>query len=335
VWVSESSAAKVFPTARREEFVVGAGGKIACLACSDQVLDRGQFAPASGVTVDHCGGCGGLWLDAFEARALESALALGALGTKKATVSPRPRPAAPAAAAAPPTLLPGSVLNTAYDDSSFWPNVPRAIAMPFTFGRLFLLLFPSAALVLGEFLGCLGLPLLFVGVGLYLFVCLRALVHGANGTRQILGTDDYDGLWSSILMPLVQISLALGISLVGSIVVFTAFPEQRGALFFAVVAWSVLSTPVVLMVVALSDGIFPVLNPLRWWGVLRARPGQFIAVALLFNALHLVGGVAQVLLEFVPVAGGALGVWLGMAVSVAACHLLGVWVFCNRDRLYN
>ena len=63
--------------------------------------------------------------------------------------------------------------------------------------------------------------------------------------------------------------------------------------------------------------------------------GQFIAVSLLFNTLHLVGGVAQELLELVPVAGGALGVWLGMAVSVAACHLLSVWVFCNRDRLYN
>lgn len=330
IWVMKSSLPKVFPDIALESLQKREKAFLTCPMCSE-AMSQGHFDNAPGVTVDACLSCEGLWLDAFEANRLESSAVLKR-PTRKAAHGSRRSPRArfrgrkKKDTGSDPKPRRFDVGEESYDEHSFWRNVPRALAMPLSPMRLILLGVASVIFLFMDGLGCFMPFLALLSLGMYLFMCLKALRHGANGVRKIFDLDDYQGL-TSILWPLLQMFGAVFI-IAGPAV----FMAESGGLFLVALAWVAISSPIALILVALSDGFFSVINPLRWIAVLKARPGQFLLVALVFNGLNSLASGVQAFMAELP-AGPFLGAWTGMVVSVGACHMLGVWVYCNHSRL--
>ena len=303
-------------------------GYLDCPSCGSVTMERVHYPEAPTLIIDHCGQCEGLWMDGERAGLLAATLAgeppperlHDRLGIKEAA-------------------------HSAAYNKDFWSNVPLALTMPLKPTHLAML--GSAAVL--EFL-CLtvtrlssNIPLIgpgiggFIGTAIVFFFLLQALKMGANGRRQLLDLNDFKNFTLSVIVPLLRFTTALAIVFAPVLVVVGLMGDAEatssaGAIAVGFVVMALL--PVIVTILALTDGFLEMVNPFLAVKLVKANPTQFLAAAGIFEGiLALSAGAMMLLTALLGGFGELLGLFVQLILSVAAFQIMGLYAHSNWEKL--
>ena len=206
------------------------------------------------------------------------------------------------------------------------PVAPVHRSDPIGSGPLELLLYPLrlkglaifAILLVGLFLPLISWVLFLLLAG-YL---IRILVTSAEGGKHLPDLPEFQDVWDGVALPLLLIGFNLAVAL-SPLILYSRHAgwDLADPLVWLLCGWAVCVFPIVTMVTTVTRSIFPALNPVNLFRIVKAIPQTYWFVVLYLGLLAIAVGFLRPFLAEGPLPIFRLGV--DLYVLFVTAHLLG------------
>jgi hypothetical protein len=249
--------------------------------------------------------------------------------------------AAPIAAGRTAAEAIAAIQPVAYEERSFYRQIPGTFAYPFNKSGSIMLIIGSILFVVLEFLGGFSFYLKIVGIG-YLFAFMQKIIsHSAQGEDELPPWPELTDFISDIILPCLMLAGVFVVSLAPGLLLLFFGRENPMLAVMAIPALIVgaLYFPMALLAVAVSDN-FLALSPHI---VLPSMIKVFVPYAVTFVVLALLASVrvgTGVAAAFVPVEEVPWNIavtlvmgFVSLYVLTVEMRVLGLMFRSYRDRL--
>jgi hypothetical protein len=236
-------------------------------------------------------------------------------------------------------------LLTSAEVPANWRMLPTFALSILSPRGLFLIVALSGIMILLGFVPVLG-GLLGIGIFAgYYFLTIRSAMDGEHR----LPTPTFDNVFDDVFLPAIRFvipSLMLAVPFVVYVVLKLRdadVTESSQIVFDPVLLIGILGAfllfPALLIVAAISSGVFSVLNPMHVLSFVLRIPGAYLVTFVLWLLTHFVGGVVVFgvgLLSFMagqPFVAFLVEQTVNMAAALYTALLFGWLIHANRERL--